>query len=122
MSKEPEVTQNTPNQEATFDTHAEAPPSTSPSSRKQQLAWAMIASSFVLYASLFLIPFLSWGARPKLVLFGVLFTISEVTFWGGGLILGKEIFQRYRVYLNPMSWWRRPPTNEGNEHHNKRDG
>lgn len=110
MTKEPVITKST---NALSDASAEIPPTAGAFSQKQTLAWAMVASSFVLYASLFFIPFLSWGARPKLMLFGILFVASEVTFWVGGWILGKEVFQRYKAYFNPLSWWKRPQKHEG---------
>ncbi|MCB9640839.1 MAG: transporter suffix domain-containing protein [Myxococcales bacterium] len=82
------------------------------SASMRKLAWGMVLVSFVLYAALFLIPFLNLGARFKLVLFVVLFVASEITFWGGGWLLGKEVLQRSRAYLNPFHWWKKqdPPT------------
>ncbi len=113
MTKEPDITHATNSPNVQSDASTGIPPTAGTSPQKQKLAWAMVASSFVLYASLFLIPFLSWGARPKLVLFGVLFVASEVTFWAGGWILGKEVFQRYKAYFNPFLWWKRPQKHEG---------
>nr|WP_242949614.1 hypothetical protein [Clostridium pasteurianum] len=29
---------------------------------------------------------------------------SEVIFWVGGAILGKEIVAKYKRYINPVNW------------------
>ncbi|MNY52539.1 hypothetical protein D3C86_1882230 [compost metagenome] len=39
-----------------------------------------------------------------------LLIFSEVTFWTGGILLGKEVARKYRSYLNPKNWRRKTPT------------
>lgn len=36
-----------------------------------------------------------------------LLIFSEVTFWTGGILLGKEVAKKYRSYLNPKNWKRK---------------
>jgi len=31
----------------------------------------------------------------------------EVVFWAGGLLVGKELFTKYKKQLNPVSWFRK---------------
>lgn len=33
--------------------------------------------------------------------------IGELLFWSGGLLLGKEIFTKYKSYFNPMNWFKK---------------
>ena len=74
--------------------------------RRRLVAVWMVVLSFFLYAGLFFIPFLPVQSKTKVVVFSVLFVTSEVAFWGGGLILGKEALKRYQRYLNPVRWFR----------------
>lgn len=36
-----------------------------------------------------------------------LLIFSEITFWTGGILLGKEVAKKYRSYLNPKNWTRK---------------
>jgi hypothetical protein len=33
-----------------------------------------------------------------------LFIFAEVTFWVGGILMGKELFDKYKSLLNPKNW------------------
>ena len=40
----------------------------------------------------------AWASSAFLVL-------GEVAFWGAALVLGREVFRRYRRFLDPRGWW-----------------
>ena len=36
--------------------------------------------------------------------------VGEVLFWASSYLLGKEILQKYKKYLNPANWFKRDKT------------
>jgi hypothetical protein len=63
--------------------------------------------SFVFYGLILLIPLLSVTLKTKTILATTLVVIGEVSFWSGGLILGKEVVKKYRSLLYPKNWFKR---------------
>lgn len=51
-----------------------------------------------------LVPFLSFEAKAKITISTVLLIVGEVLFWSGGLLVGKELFTKYKSYFNPKNW------------------
>lgn len=58
-----------------------------------------------------LIPFLDFETKAKVTISTVLLVIGEVLFWGGGLLVGKELFTKYKAYFNPKNWFKKPQNN-----------
>jgi hypothetical protein len=63
--------------------------------------------SFVFYGLILLIPLLSVSLKTKTILTTSLVVIGEISFWSGGLILGKEVVSKYRGLFNPKNWFKR---------------
>lgn len=53
------------------------------------------------------IPFLDMEAKNKMILSTTSLVIGEVLFWGGGILLGKELFIKYKSYFNPKNWFKK---------------
>jgi NAD(P)-dependent dehydrogenase (short-subunit alcohol dehydrogenase family) len=70
------------------------------------LGICLIIFSFIAYGVLIALPFLPISTAQKLWFSPLLIGIGEITFWVGGVLVGKEIFQRYKRYLNPCTWIR----------------
>lgn len=51
------------------------------------------------------IPFLELDNKTKLTVSTVLLIIGELLFWSGGLLVGKELFTKYKSYFNPKNWF-----------------
>jgi hypothetical protein len=73
---------------------------------KFKLGIALIGLSTLAFASLLIIPFIHAEPEIKITITTVLLIIGEVTFWTGGLLLGKELFSKYKAYLNPINWFK----------------
>jgi len=67
----------------------------------------LIILSFVFYGLILLIPTLSVELKTKAIITTALVVVGEIAFWTGGIILGKEIVNKYRSYLNPKNWFKR---------------
>lgn len=52
------------------------------------------------------IPFLDFEKNLKIGLSTASLVTGEVLFWSGGLLVGKELFTKYKSYFNPKSWFR----------------
>jgi hypothetical protein len=52
------------------------------------------------------IPFLGISSGVKITITTVLIVIGEITFWTGGVLLGKELFTKYKSYMNPKNWFK----------------
>jgi len=67
----------------------------------------LMVFSGVFFAATLIIPFLNLPARTKVVAASASFILMEVVFWSGGLLVGKELFVRYKKQLNPVNWFKR---------------
>lgn len=74
-----------------------------------------IVLSFVLYGLLLAVPFAPFGTSTKAGIATGLVVAGEVTFWGGGLLLGREAVKKYRKYMSPSYWLKRDTTTEQGE-------
>jgi len=66
----------------------------------------LILSSGVAFAIMLIIPFLNLEDKSKIIGTSTAFIAMEVLFWVGGLLVGKELFKKYKSYLNPISWFK----------------
>lgn len=53
------------------------------------------------------VPFLDIDSKTKITLSTILLIIGEVLFWSGGLLVGKELFTKYKSYFNPKNWFKK---------------
>ncbi len=72
---------------------------------KFKLGLILVILSCLLFLALLLIPFLSIDGKTKITVSTIVFIIAEVAFWSGGLLLGKELFSKYKSYLDPRNWF-----------------
>ncbi len=66
--------------------------------------------SGVFFAATLIIPLFELPAKTKVIASTVSFILMEVVFWLGGLLVGKELFTRYKNKLNPKNWFRKSST------------
>lgn len=62
-----------------------------------------------------LIPFLDLAVKVKITLSTVSLVIGEVLFWSGGLLVGKELFTKYKSYMNPKNWFKKKKKEKENQ-------
>lgn len=69
-----------------------------------KMAIVFVILSFVLYGLLGAVPFVPCTLTEKAGISAGLVASGEAVWWIGLLILGKEVMQKYRKYLNPCNW------------------
>lgn len=72
---------------------------------KVRLGIFLVVFSCLLFLSILLIPFFDTESKTKITITTVIFIIAEITFWSGGILLGKELFSKYKSYLYPKNWF-----------------
>jgi hypothetical protein len=72
-----------------------------------KIGLVLIIGSCLLWTTVLVIPFLPLSLAQKAVSLTSLILISEVMFWLGILLAGKELADRYRHQLNPIEWYRK---------------
>lgn len=60
---------------------------------------AIILISILVFFTLFAIPFLPLTIKTKLALTPVLLVIGEVMFWGGIVLIGKDVYLNFKAKL-----------------------
>jgi hypothetical protein len=68
---------------------------------------ALIILSTLLFLSLPAVPFLDADGKTKITITTLLIVLGEITFWVGGFLLGKELLNKYKSYLNPTHWFKK---------------
>ena len=58
----------------------------------------------VLFLCIPVVPFLGVNNKTKISISTTLFILGEIAFWGGGILVGKELLSTYKSYLNPKNW------------------
>jgi len=70
--------------------------------------------SGVFFAATFIIPLFDLPTKVKIVASTASLILMEVVFWIGGLLVGKELFTKYKNQLNPKNWFKKPEPEEDN--------
>lgn len=63
--------------------------------------------SGVFFGATLLIPLFDLPTKTKIIASTASFILMEVVFWSGGLLVGKELFTKYKKQLNPKNWFKR---------------
>jgi len=63
--------------------------------------------SGVFFAATFIIPLFEMPTKIKVIASTTSLVLMEIVFWLGGLLVGKELFTKYKKQLNPINWFRR---------------
>ena len=74
---------------------------------KIKLGIFLMIFSGVFFFMLLIIPFMNFDAKAKVTMSTVSVVIGEIVFWSGGLLVGKELFTKYKSYLNPVNWFKK---------------
>lgn len=75
--------------------------------RKFKAGIFLIILSTLFFMSLLVIPFLDVGSKAKISISTVAIVLGEITFWTGGILLGKKFFSKYKSYFNPINWFKK---------------
>ncbi len=70
-----------------------------------KLGIILIIVSIPLFLMLPVIPFLN--LKNKALYTTIIFISAEVIFYSGGFLVGKELFSKYKSYLNPKNWFKK---------------
>ena len=73
----------------------------------EKIAAVLIAGSWGITATIVLLPFLDTGHNWVVVAAGIYF-VSQVIFWAGCAIGGRQLVRHYRQRLPWLSWSARP--------------
>ncbi|HKI88462.1 MAG TPA: transporter suffix domain-containing protein [Draconibacterium sp.] len=63
--------------------------------------------SGVFFAATLIIPALDLPVNIKVIASTTSLILMEVVFWVGGLLVGKELFTKYKKQLNPKNWFKK---------------
>ena len=74
---------------------------------KIKLGIFLMLFSGVFFAATLIIPFFDLPTKIKVAASTTSFILMEVVFWLGGLLVGKELFTRYKQNLNPRNWFKK---------------
>ena len=74
---------------------------------KFKLGLSLVILSVPVFLLLPIIPFLDIENSQKVLATTIIIIVAEVIFWSGGLLLGKELFTKYKSYLNPKYWFKK---------------
>ncbi len=66
--------------------------------------------SGVFFAATFIIPLFDIPSKTKVIAATTSLILMEVVFWLGGLLVGKELFAKYKNRLNPKNWFKKEKT------------
>lgn len=73
--------------------------------RQIKIGILLILLSGVAFAVMLIIPFLNIENQQKVIGSSAAFIAMEVLFYAGGFLVGKELFIKYKSYLNPKNWF-----------------
>lgn len=74
---------------------------------KMKLGLFLMLLSTLIFMSLLIVPLLKIIGKEKITITTIIIVAGEITFWSGGLLVGKEILGKYKAYLNPKKWFKK---------------
>ena len=80
----------------------------------RQVKWGIFLMVFsgVFFAASLLFPLTDLPTKTKIIASTTSIVLMEIIFWLGGLLVGKELFTRYKRQLNPVNWFKKSAPQE----------
>jgi hypothetical protein len=70
----------------------------------KKLGVILIIISFILWIFILAAPFLEITTTLKAAIVGIFVVLGEIFFWGGTVLVGKDIVKKYMECINPIKW------------------
>ena len=71
----------------------------------KQFGFVLIVLSCLVWLAIVAVPLMPFTLGQKAAIVPGLLILGEILFWIGALLVGKEVAQRYRHWLNPRQLW-----------------
>lgn len=71
---------------------------------KLRIGIVMISISVACFLFLLAVPFLQVGPKFKITLTTVLIVVGEVMFWVGTILIGKDVYNKFKEKLKSGEW------------------
>ena len=71
---------------------------------KFKLGIILISVSVLFFLILFALPFVSMVTKVKIALSTTLIVVGEVSFWVGTLLIGKDVYLKFKAQLKSGEW------------------
>jgi len=81
----------------------------------EKIAVSFIGVSWLICSGILLLPFLAIG-HNKLVLAAVIYFVSQLIFWTGCALAGKEVMRRFQINAAMVKWLARRIQKEDRPH------
>lgn len=73
----------------------------------KKLGVVFIIISFILWVFILGAPWLPISNTLKVSMVAIFIILGEIFFWGGTILIGKDMIKKYKQYLNPIKWFRK---------------
>lgn len=80
--------------------------------RQIKLGIFLMIFSGVFFGATFIIPLFDIPTKTKVIASSTSLVLMEVVFWLGGLLVGKELFTKYKKKLDPRAWFHKKEKQE----------
>ena len=71
---------------------------------KFRLGIILISVSVTFFLIIFVLPFVSMNIKVKGILITTLVVVGEVSFWVGTLLIGKDVYLKFKEKLKSGEW------------------
>lgn len=75
----------------------------------------LISVSVVFFLIIFALPFISMDTKVKIVLTTTLIVVGEVSFWVGTILIGKDVYLKFKEKLKSGEWLEKKKKDEKDE-------
>lgn len=77
----------------------------------QKIGFILLGLSVLSSISIFILPFFMPTTALKIAVVGILAVLTEIFFWVGGILAGKEIINKIKYLLNFKNWVQKDENN-----------
>jgi len=71
---------------------------------KLKIGITLISISVAFFLIIFALPFVSMDLKVKIALTSVLVVVGEVSFWVGTILIGKDVYLKFKEKLKSGEW------------------
>ncbi len=74
-----------------------------------------IVLSVFTWGLILLLPQFNLSKTQNISIITALVVLGELLFWGGSVLVGKELVEKYKTKLNPKNWFNKNNTDSSNK-------